>query len=69
MTSGKKVPVSDPREPAHWPKTAGGPNRGSYVETRAGEDDQFDARHYRPLHVVVQLEVCDAQAHLVRVTC
>ena len=69
MTSGKKSPQSDHRQPAApWPKT-GGPNSGSYPEMHASDDDQFDARHYRPLHVTVQLDVCDVQAHLVKVKC
>jgi len=50
----------DPRHPAHCQKTAG-------TETYASDRDQFDARCYRPLHVSVQLDVCDIQAHLVKV--
>jgi len=67
LTSGKKSPQSDHQQPpASWPKT-GGFDSGSYPEAHSGDDDQFDARHYRPLHVSVQLDVCDIQAHLVKV--
>jgi len=61
VTSGKKASLSEPQQPVHCPKT------GGHSETHAGEDDQFDARCYRPLHVTVQLDVCDVQAHLVKV--
>jgi len=66
VTSGKKASLSEPRPPANWPKT-GAPDKTSYPEIHAGEDDLFDARHYRALHVTVQLDVCDIQAHLVKV--
>lgn len=64
MTSGKKASLSDPQQPASQPytKPAGGP------ETQVvSDEDQYDARHYRPMHVSVQLNVCDVQAHLVKV--
>jgi len=64
VTSGKKASPSEPRQP----KT-GVPDKVLHSETHAGEDDQFDARCYRPLHVTVQLDVCDIQAHLVKVKC
>ena len=66
MMSGKKASLSEPRQPLHCQKT-GVPDKMSHSETHAGEDDQFDARCYRPLHVSVQLDVCDIQAHLVKV--
>jgi len=68
VTSGKKASLSEPRQPTQYPRT-GGPDKSSYPETHAVDDDQFDARHYRPLHVVVQLDVTDVQAHLVKVKC
>jgi len=68
VTSGKKSSQSDHRQSSAWPKT-GLPDRGSYPEMHSSDDDQFDARHYRPLHVTVQLDVCDIQAHLVKVRC
>jgi len=68
VTSGKKASLSEPRQPSHCPKT-GGPDKSSYPEIHVSEDDQFDARCYRPLHVTVQLDVCDVQAHLVKVKC
>ena len=61
MTSVKKS--SDCRQLAQCAKTCG-VERGPYVEAH---DDQFDARCYRPLHVIVQLDVSDIQAHLVKV--
>jgi len=68
VTSGKKSPQFEHRQPASWPKT-GGPDRGSYPAVHPSDDDQFDARHYRPLHVTVDLVVCDVHAHLVKVKC
>jgi len=56
VTSGKKASLSEAQQPVHCPN-------------RASEDDQFDARCYRPLHVSVQLDVSDIQAHLVKVKC
>jgi hypothetical protein len=32
------------------------------------EEKKFDPRHYRPLHVKVQLTLHDIQAHLVKVS-
>jgi len=56
VTSGKKVSQSGPQS-IHCPK----------LEMQSTDDDQFDARCYRPLHVTVQLDVSDIQAHLVKV--
>ena len=68
MTSGRNAPQSELRQSAQYSKTAG-LDRGSYTERYVRENDQFDARCYRPLHVSVQLDVTDIQAHLVKVKC
>ena len=64
MTSGKKASLSEPHQQTtqHYAKPAGGG-----PETHVSDDDQLDARHYRPMHVSVQFNVCDVQAHLVKV--